>query len=253
MITIYGCSTRLVRALWHIRWKLGAIFRWDGETSSLGARVTPLENRLPPTLQPLHRNQAAGRSCRSTNSRTNGRRTGQRHGARGRAPELGARRAQRRVSRATGSSGEARRLERNVSTCPSSARPGICGSTQLCWIGSNTSGAAKALLPTAPRRLGEERCHASSAHLGRHHSRQLASSTPSPIRRSSRVGTATTTGPRLRQDNASANRVRVSATILTKGAVRENHVVEFEEGRRIVRSAAQLIRSRLRATETRVM
>lgn len=39
------------RALWALRWKLGALLGWDGPQSGLGARVPALRERLPADLR----------------------------------------------------------------------------------------------------------------------------------------------------------------------------------------------------------
>jgi Protein of unknown function (DUF2867) len=44
-------SSRAVRALWSIRWKLGALLGWDGPDDGLGSRVPTLRDRLPPDLR----------------------------------------------------------------------------------------------------------------------------------------------------------------------------------------------------------
>jgi hypothetical protein len=44
-------SARVVRALWAIRWKVGALLRWDGADAGLGSRVPSLRERLPPDLR----------------------------------------------------------------------------------------------------------------------------------------------------------------------------------------------------------
>ena len=43
-------STRLARALWTIRWKVGALLGWDQAESGLGERVPTLRGRLPKDL-----------------------------------------------------------------------------------------------------------------------------------------------------------------------------------------------------------
>ena len=43
--------SRLARALWAIRWKLGEIFGWDAEGTGVGARVPTLRERLPADLR----------------------------------------------------------------------------------------------------------------------------------------------------------------------------------------------------------
>ena len=42
--------SRLARALWAIRWKLGEMFGWDDEETGVGARVPTLRERLPADL-----------------------------------------------------------------------------------------------------------------------------------------------------------------------------------------------------------
>ncbi len=44
-------SSRAVRALFAIRWKLGELLGWDGPDSGLGARVPTLRDRLPVDLR----------------------------------------------------------------------------------------------------------------------------------------------------------------------------------------------------------
>jgi hypothetical protein len=44
-------SSRLARALWEIRWKLGALLGLDRPDSGLGARVPTLRDRLPADLR----------------------------------------------------------------------------------------------------------------------------------------------------------------------------------------------------------
>ena len=44
-------SPRANRALWAIRWKLGALFGWDSPDAGLGSRVPTLRDRLPPDLR----------------------------------------------------------------------------------------------------------------------------------------------------------------------------------------------------------
>jgi Protein of unknown function (DUF2867) len=44
-------SSRTVRALFALRWKLGELFGWDDEGSGLGARVPTLRDRLPADLR----------------------------------------------------------------------------------------------------------------------------------------------------------------------------------------------------------
>ena len=43
--------SRLSRALWAIRWKLGEWFGWDDQDAGLGSRVPMLRDRLPADLQ----------------------------------------------------------------------------------------------------------------------------------------------------------------------------------------------------------
>jgi hypothetical protein len=43
--------SRVARALWAIRWKLGEVFGWDDEEKGLGARVPMLRDRLPDDLR----------------------------------------------------------------------------------------------------------------------------------------------------------------------------------------------------------
>ncbi|WP_027004873.1 DUF2867 domain-containing protein [Conexibacter woesei] len=47
-----------VRALWAIRWKLGALLGWDGDDAGTGGRVATLRDRVPDDL----RDTAAARS-----------------------------------------------------------------------------------------------------------------------------------------------------------------------------------------------
>jgi hypothetical protein len=44
-------SSRAVRALFAIRWKLGALFGWDDPKTGVGSRVPTLRERLPPDLR----------------------------------------------------------------------------------------------------------------------------------------------------------------------------------------------------------
>jgi hypothetical protein len=44
-------STGAARALWAIRWKLGALLGWDGPDAGPGARVPSLRERLPADLR----------------------------------------------------------------------------------------------------------------------------------------------------------------------------------------------------------
>ena len=41
----------VVRFLWALRWKIGALFGWDGKDTGLGSRVTALRDRLPDDLR----------------------------------------------------------------------------------------------------------------------------------------------------------------------------------------------------------
>ena len=43
--------SRVARALWAIRWKLGEIFGWDDEDTGIGSRVPTLLDRLPEDLR----------------------------------------------------------------------------------------------------------------------------------------------------------------------------------------------------------
>ncbi len=43
--------SRIARALWAIRWKLGELFGWDDEDAGLGSRVPTLRDRLPADLR----------------------------------------------------------------------------------------------------------------------------------------------------------------------------------------------------------
>ncbi len=43
--------SRLSRALWAIRWKLGEIFGWDDPDTGVGTRVPSLRDRLPADLR----------------------------------------------------------------------------------------------------------------------------------------------------------------------------------------------------------
>ena len=43
--------SRLARALWAIRWKLGELFGWDDPDTGVGARVETLRDRLPADLR----------------------------------------------------------------------------------------------------------------------------------------------------------------------------------------------------------
>jgi hypothetical protein len=44
-------TSRAVRALWAIRWKLGGLLGWDGPDAGLGSRVPTLRDRLPADLR----------------------------------------------------------------------------------------------------------------------------------------------------------------------------------------------------------
>ena len=44
-------SSRAVRALFAIRWKVGELLGWDGPDAGAGARVPTLRDRLPPDLR----------------------------------------------------------------------------------------------------------------------------------------------------------------------------------------------------------
>jgi hypothetical protein len=44
-------SSRVVRALFAIRWKIGELLGWDGPDAGLGARVPTLRDRLPVDLR----------------------------------------------------------------------------------------------------------------------------------------------------------------------------------------------------------
>jgi hypothetical protein len=44
-------SSRTVRALWAVRWKLGELLGWDGPDAGLGGRVPSLHDRLPADLR----------------------------------------------------------------------------------------------------------------------------------------------------------------------------------------------------------
>ena len=43
--------SRLARALWALRWKLGEVFGWDDEDTGVGSRVPTLRDRLPADLR----------------------------------------------------------------------------------------------------------------------------------------------------------------------------------------------------------
>jgi hypothetical protein len=44
-------SSRVARALWAIRWKVGALLGWDDPDAGLGSRVPTLRDRLPADLR----------------------------------------------------------------------------------------------------------------------------------------------------------------------------------------------------------
>ena len=44
-------ASRAVRALFAIRWKIGALLGWDGSDAGVGSRVTTLRDRLPADLR----------------------------------------------------------------------------------------------------------------------------------------------------------------------------------------------------------
>jgi hypothetical protein len=44
-------SSRPVRALFAIRWKIGELLGWDGADTGIGSRVATLRDRLPPELR----------------------------------------------------------------------------------------------------------------------------------------------------------------------------------------------------------
>src|SRR5918999_6104913 len=44
-------SSRAARALWAIRWKVGELLGWEDPDAGLGARVSPLRDRLPEDLR----------------------------------------------------------------------------------------------------------------------------------------------------------------------------------------------------------
>jgi hypothetical protein len=44
-------SSRAVRTLWAIRWKVGELLGWDGDDAGLGSRVPTLRDRLPEDLR----------------------------------------------------------------------------------------------------------------------------------------------------------------------------------------------------------
>jgi hypothetical protein len=47
-------SSRAVRTLFAIRWKIGALLGWDGPDAGLGSRVPTLRDRLPADLRDAH-------------------------------------------------------------------------------------------------------------------------------------------------------------------------------------------------------
>ena len=44
-------ASRVARALWAIRWKVGGVLGWDDEDTGLGSRVPTLRDRLPTDLR----------------------------------------------------------------------------------------------------------------------------------------------------------------------------------------------------------
>ena len=46
-----GSASRVVRALWAMRWTAGRLLGWDRADAGLGARVATLRDRLPPDLR----------------------------------------------------------------------------------------------------------------------------------------------------------------------------------------------------------
>lgn len=44
-------SSRAMRALWELRWKLGGVLGWDGPDTGIGSRVASLRERLPADLR----------------------------------------------------------------------------------------------------------------------------------------------------------------------------------------------------------
>jgi hypothetical protein len=46
-----GEGSAVSRALWSLRWKLGALLGWDDEDTGIGARVASLRERLPADLR----------------------------------------------------------------------------------------------------------------------------------------------------------------------------------------------------------
>jgi hypothetical protein len=53
-----GGSSRPARALWALRWKLGALLGWDDDATGVGTRVASLRERLPPDLHDAPRGPA---------------------------------------------------------------------------------------------------------------------------------------------------------------------------------------------------
>jgi Protein of unknown function (DUF2867) len=47
----HSSASRLVRALWAIRWTVGQLLGWDGPDAGLGSRVATLRDRLPADLR----------------------------------------------------------------------------------------------------------------------------------------------------------------------------------------------------------
>ena len=52
-------SSRVARALWATRWKLGELFGWDDSDAGIGARVPTLRDRLPADLRDARRPEFA--------------------------------------------------------------------------------------------------------------------------------------------------------------------------------------------------
>lgn len=44
-------APRVVRFVWEARWKLGALFGWDGKDAGVGSRVMSVRDRLPSDLR----------------------------------------------------------------------------------------------------------------------------------------------------------------------------------------------------------
>ncbi|MFF1414817.1 DUF2867 domain-containing protein [Streptomyces sp. NPDC058289] len=59
-------TSPVVRALFAVRWKLGALFGWDEPADGLGGRVPSLRDRLPEDLRGSARGPGAGASSFST-------------------------------------------------------------------------------------------------------------------------------------------------------------------------------------------